>query len=704
MREQEYRARDKKVNRMTRDGLVQDNLSTGDREKISKREADADFRHSVDEQSFERKSIRSELAGNKQGEPHRRLGMKPEEYRVGEVKTEPSINEELAGNEQMGESVERAEPIEQNRLNPIRETHIPSSKSKKNSYRHTLHKKQVVTEGKLQFTKEESEKAASFDSTGKSGLEGKLEKLEEKSEKAVSKLETARKRQATSHSVKVKRVLSEEKGKAGYKLYFEDGVKRISKDNVLRRTTGRTAAVAANAVHNKVSQNQDDNAGVEATNKSLQTGEAALRMNGNRRVNKQRKQQSRINRLENKVYRTNTNVQYQKYLAEHPEMKKKILNKFYQKQRIKREYRKAYKAGRSGGSAVKKSAQVTTKVAKKLVELLGKNKVVLLTVGVIGILLLFIMAGFSSCSAMFSNTVSTVVLSSYLSEPTEIDNADLVFSNMEVLLQEEVNRVESDYPGYDEYRYQLGTIAHDPFTLISYLSAKFETFDAAMVSAELDSLFQEMYTFTVTEEIEKRTRQEERTYTNPRTGVTTTYTVDVEYDYYILNVVLEVKPLEEIASARLNDEQKELYDGYDDTKGGLQQLGSPFSYNWYSNISSHYGYRVHPITGQTKLHRGIDIAAPAGTPVLTVHSGTVKTVTYDSGYGNYIVIEDEDGYVTKYAHLSSTNVTVGQTVEAGDTIGGVGTTGSSTGNHLHLEVLKDGEYYNPLFYISTGIT
>ena len=704
MREQEYRARDKKVNRMTRDGLVQDNLATGDREKISKREADADFRHSVDEQSFERKGIRSEIAGHRQGEPHRKSSVRSDDYRLGEVRTEPSTSEEVAGAEQSGEPMEKAVPMEQNRPNLPRETHVSSTKSKGSSYRHSLHKKQVVTEGKLQFTKEEAEKAASFNTAGKSVSEGKLGRLEEKSEKAVSKLETARKRQATTHSVKVKRVYSEEKGKVGRKLYFEESAKDIKKDGGLQRASGKTTALVMNAAHNKVSQEQGDNAGVEAANKSLQAGESAYRMNSNRRVQKQRKQQSSINRLEHKVYRANTNVQYQKYLAEHPEIKKKYLNKFYQKQRIKREYRNAYKTGKTGGKAAKGAADATTKVAKKLAELLGKNKVILITAGAIGILLLFIMAGMSSCSAMFSNTVSTVVFSSYLSEPTEIDCADLAFTNMEVLLQEEVNRVESDYPDYDEYRYNLGIIGHDPFTLINYLSAKYENFDSAMVSAELTSLFEEMYIFTVTEEIEIRTREEERTYTNPRTGAVTTYTVEVEYEYYILNVELTVKPLEEIVAERLNAEQSDLYAGYDESKGGLQQLGSPFAFNWYGSISSQYGYRVHPITGETKLHRGIDIAAPAGTPILSVHTGTVTTVAYNSGYGNYIVIEDEDGYVTKYAHLSSTNVTAGQSVEVGDNIGGVGTTGSSTGNHLHLEVLKDGEYFNPLFYVSTGTT
>ena len=97
----------------------------------------------------------------------------------------------------------------------------------------------------------------------------------------------------------------------------------------------------------------------------------------------------------------------------------------------------------------------------------------------------------------------------------------------------------------------------------------------------------------------------------------------------------------------------------------------------------------------------MDIAVPTGTAVYATHDGTVTTAAYDSHYGNYVVLE-KDGYTTKYAHMDSLSVSEGQELEKGTVIGTTGNTGSSTGSHLHIECLYDGEYYNPLFYFEAG--
>lgn len=111
---------------------------------------------------------------------------------------------------------------------------------------------------------------------------------------------------------------------------------------------------------------------------------------------------------------------------------------------------------------------------------------------------------------------------------------------------------------------------------------------------------------------------------------------------------------------------------------------------------------INPTGGGLELHKGLDIAIPTGTPIKATHNGKVTTVTYDSGYGYYIVIEDTEGFVTKYAHLSTLKVTSGQEVLKGDVIGLSGNSGSSTGSHLHIEMLYKGDYYNPLFYLEVG--
>ena len=155
-----------------------------------------------------------------------------------------------------------------------------------------------------------------------------------------------------------------------------------------------------------------------------------------------------------------------------------------------------------------------------------------------------------------------------------------------------------------------------------------------------------------------------------------------------------------VVSGHMDGEQYSAYAFYNDTCGLVQQFYSPLDLSWHSLVSSPYGYRIHPISGTEQLHRGVDIAVPTGTAVYAAMDGTVTTAAYGSSYGNYVVIEDSGGYCTKYAHMDSLGVSAGQTVRHGDEIGRSGNTGNSTGSHLHIECMYNGEYYNPLFYFS----
>lgn len=178
--------------------------------------------------------------------------------------------------------------------------------------------------------------------------------------------------------------------------------------------------------------------------------------------------------------------------------------------------------------------------------------------------------------------------------------------------------------------------------------------------------------------------------------ITTTSTQSV-FSVTVTNGSLSV-----ICQGLLDEEQKELFNGYNHAKGNLQMFESPVEFNWYYMISSYYGYRIHPISGNNQMHNGLDIAAPEGSSVNAGLTGRVTSATYNDSYGNYVIIEDSDGYELRYAHLQSISVTAGQSIEKGDQIGKVGNTGNSTGPHLHLELLHHGERLNPLFYFETG--
>ena len=123
----------------------------------------------------------------------------------------------------------------------------------------------------------------------------------------------------------------------------------------------------------------------------------------------------------------------------------------------------------------------------------------------------------------------------------------------------------------------------------------------------------------------------------------------------------------------------------------------------YYNLSSLFAGRIHPITGKPQHHTGIDIPAPSGTSILAAKSGVVTTSTYNNSYGNYVVVSHSDGTSTLYAHMSRRGCSKGDVVSQGQTIGYVGTTGSSTGNHLHLEVRVNGSRVDPTQYFSVAL-
>lgn len=543
------------------------------------------------------------------------------------------------------------------------------------------------------------DKAGFVEEAGAEVANSRLDKLEKKAEKAGKKTEKARKKLPQRKEYKLVRHFDEKTGKTTYELQTNKVLKKPKRENPVTAAQRRAMMEAQGFVHQKISENEKDNAGVEGAHKAEQAGEDAVRYVQRFKGNKYARRQNKVAALEKKQFKAETNFRYQKYLEEHPEVKKKALQKRLQKQRIKREYAKAMKKGAEAKQAAgyaKKAAQTTTNIARKIQEFVRKHLGAIATIGLFGLFFMLIAAGVSSCSAVLNGGLSTTMAGSYQSVPAQLDASDEAMTSREMALQNTIDAIEEDYPDYDEYNYNLEEIGHNPFTLINYLSAIRVDVVAADCDTEIESLFNEMYELTLTPRTETRTR----TVINEETGEEE----EEEYEVQILDVELTRKPLEDIVADRLtgNDDASALYAAYQTTNGALQQFYTPLDIDWYNMISSYYGYRKNPVTGDNQFHRGIDIAVPEGTEVYASQDGIVTTAEYNDEYGNYIVIEDSDGFVTKYAHLQSINVTAGQTVKHGAVIGKTGNTGSSTGSHLHLECLASGEYYNPLFYFENG--
>lgn len=539
----------------------------------------------------------------------------------------------------------------------------------------------------------------------------KLQSKKKQAEKAGRKEERAREKLPKKKEYTLQRVFDEETGRGKYVVVPIEKEKPFKGEGIPKSSMRRLQNEGKNYVHGKVAETEKENAAVEGSHKTEQRVEELFGFVKRQYKTKGQKQQAKVAKLKKKQFQKEVNFRYQKFLEENPELQKKSLKKQLQKrlqkQRIKREYQKAKRNGaamKNAQEALSKSANTATAIARKLQEMAGRNAGVLVTIGVIAVLLTMIMTSMSSCGAMFADTQSMVLAASYLSEPKEIDAADLQFTRLELDLQNKIDNIETDYPGYEEYSYDIGEIGHNPFTLINYLSAVHTEFTAVGVEGEVQALFEEMYTLTVTPTTETRTRQVQAKDAegNPLYDEAGNPVMEEEeYEVRILKVVLTVKPLETIVAGKMDREQKETYEMYAETKGLLQEFSSPLKLYWYNYISSYYGYWKNPNTGKEEIHRGLDIAVPTGTKVYAAHDGTVTTATYDSYYGNYVVLE-KDGYATKYAHMESLQVRKGQKVTKGAVIGTTGNTGSSTGSHLHIECLYNGEYYNPLFYFDAG--
>ncbi len=164
-----------------------------------------------------------------------------------------------------------------------------------------------------------------------------------------------------------------------------------------------------------------------------------------------------------------------------------------------------------------------------------------------------------------------------------------------------------------------------------------------------------------------------------------------EYEAEIAARDAEIEALE----AAVEAEQAALEAATNTYDGGMFAWPAPS----YTRISDDYGYRTDPITGTTKFHSGIDMAAPGGSPILAAYGGTVAAASYSSSMGNYVMINHGGGLYTVYMHASALYVSTGDTVTKGQQIAAVGTTGRSTGNHLHFAVRLNGEYVSPWPYL-----
>ncbi|MDO5396533.1 MAG: NlpC/P60 family protein [bacterium] len=406
----------------------------------------------------------------------------------------------------------------------------------------------------------------------------RAEKAEFKANKARAKADKSEEKLPHKKKLKNKRLYDEEKQKPKTRLIFEKEVKP-QKDlyhrSPINTVTAAAGAQLMNKAHSKISEVENDNSAVEGAHKAEQKAETLTRYSARTAryiyQNKKAAPYKRAQKLRFKAERAEIKAAYQKTLAENPELKKSALKKFQQKQRIKKQYQRAKPAEQSA-KAAKKSAQAAKETTVRIVNFVKRHKGAIAAVLIIALVVCWLATAISSCAVMGTSGINSILTSSYLAEDEDIYMAEGYYAGLEADLQSEIDSIETDYGGYDEYNYSLAQIGHNPYELISYLTAKYECFVFADIETELDALFEQQYILTLTEEVETRIDDEGN-----------------EYEYRILNVTLTNNNLNMLANTNLTDDQRELYGIYLETKGNRDYL---FADDIYSNAVTPPNYTI----------------------------------------------------------------------------------------------------------------
>ena len=394
-----------------------------------------------------------------------------------------------------------------------------------------------------------------------------LEKPIRKADRAAAKADKA---QAKIPKKQVRQKTVDPKtGKVTTKLVLEDKKKPPSKLSHAVRDAPGDAALGK--LHKEIRETEQDNVGVESAHKSEEAVETGVQLFREGYRSHKLKPYRKAAKAEQKLEKANVNALYQKSLRDNPQLASNPFSRWQQKQAIKKEYAAAKCAGQTAGGTAK-TASKTGKAAKTVKEKAQQAGAFVMRhkkgAGIVLALFLVVcllMNTVSSCSMLGQGIGSVVSGSTYPSDDPELVAVEADYAAKETQLQAEIDNIESSHPGYDEYRYNLDMIGHDPHELAALLSAVLQGYTQSSAQGELERVFSAQYTLTLTEEVEIRT------YTDEDGD-------EHEYEYRILHVTLESRPISALASEILTEDQLEMYQVYRATLGNKPLIfggGSP---------------------------------------------------------------------------------------------------------------------------------
>lgn len=415
-------------------------------------------------------------------------------------------------------------------------------------------------------------------------------------------------------------------------------------------------ALSAKAHQSVRNADQDNNSGVEAAHFTEGSAEGAARAGSRFQYGRKLRQYKKLERLEKKADKDAVDSIFAERMKSDPQAGSNFFSRWRQKQAIKKEYA----AAKAGAAAVEntaagtaKAAQGTASMTEKAFQFVQSHLHIIIGIAAVGLLVLVIAGSVSSCSVLINGGGNVVLGTSYTAEDEDLKGVETDYTKLEDKLRKKIDRIETDHPGYDEYRYNLAEIGHNPYELASLLTVEFENYTRSQVQARLQSIFEAQYELKLVEKVEIRTRKETRVgYSyNPITGTghTYTYQVTVQYEYKILNVTLLNRGVDYVArNSGLTDDQLQRYEVTLECRGNRDDLFAGIAFATPDGAGSSGEYQDYDIPGEAltdeKFRKMITEAEKyLGYPY--VWGGSSPSTSFDcSGFVSWVINHCGNGW------------------------------------------------------------
>ena len=414
--------------------------------------------------------------------------------------------------------------------------------------------------------------------------------------------------------------------------------------------------LSAKAHQSVCNADQDNNSGVEAAHFTEGSAEGAARAGSRFQYGRKLRQYKKLERLEKKANKDAVDSIFAERMKSDPQAGSNLFSRWRQKQAIKKEYAAA-KAGAAAAentaSGTAKAAQGTVSITEKAFQFVQSHSHIIIGIAAVGLLVLVIAGSVSSCSVLINGGGNVVLGTSYTAEDEDLKGVETDYTKLEDKLRKQIDRIETDHPGYDEYRYNLAEIGHNPYELASLLTVEFENYTRSQVQARLQSIFEAQYELKLEEKVEIRTRKETRVgyRYNPITGTghTYTYQVTVQYEYKILNVTLLNRGVDYVArNSGLTDDQLQRDEVTLECRGNRDDLFAGIAFATPDGADSSGEYQDYDIPGEAltdeKFRKMITEAEKyLGYPY--VWGGSSPSTSFDcSGFVSWVINHCGNGW------------------------------------------------------------